>query len=325
MTELLKASLPVEPDLQNFAGLVLGAAARLGANRFTAALGLLDIMDSLRADGAGTGYPLSVRLVLSEGELAVQWADRKTALLARLSDPPATEAIAALREELQRSTEATDPALLLRRNAEMARYLDETRVRMESELQAMQRTLEERQRELSDSMRKVESDPLTGLLNRRAFDERLEQAFRRTLRQRGETLSLVLLDLDFFKEINDRFGHQYGDEYLKNMADTMRTAIRADVDLAFRFGGDEFALLLFADRTPSCKRAMKVLKAMNSRVSIGIATINGHAPVDSDVDSFFRRADESLYRAKRAGRGRIFVDGCEQMPEDGCDTSRCAA
>ncbi len=313
-TELLKHNLAIEPDLQHFIGFALNAARSLGGNPFIASVACLELSSSLRRAGAGSGYPLPVRLLLHGSRLAVEWGEDGEASVLDLDKPPRSDVVEQLRLHLQRSTDASDPALLLRRNAEMMRFLNETRERTEKEIEAMQQTLKARQEELHESIRQAETDALTGLLNRRAYDEKLEQAFRRTVRQTNESLALTLFDLDFFKEINDEFGHQYGDAYLNKMAHAMRSVIRQEVDFAFRFGGDEFAILLFADRGTAVQKALDVLAAMNGRVSIGIACLTPGGPRDGDLQGFIHRADDALYEAKRAGRGRVVM---ESRGEDG--------
>jgi len=125
---------------------------------------------------------------------------------------------------------------------------------------------------------------------------------RRALRQ-DEPLTLLLLDLDHFKEINDRHGHQYGDAYLKRMAEAMRSAVRDDVDQCCRIGGDEFAILLYAGEGVAERVARRVLEAMDGRVSIGIAGLR-----EGDTEErLVARADAALYEAKRRGRGQAVV------------------
>lgn len=302
--ELLKYNLAIEADLQNFIGFVLDTAKRLDGNTFIAASATLEAVQTLRAAGAGTGYPLPVRLVLDNRRLEVASDGLPNTHILDLAEAPDAKYLEEIRDNLLRSTAAEDPDVLLRRTAEMEHYLEQTRERTERELAAMQKSLEKRQAELSASIREAETDALTGLANRRAYDERLDAAFRRAERQ-NEPLSLVLMDLDFFKQINDTHGHQYGDEYLKRMARAMSLNIRADVDFAFRFGGDEFALLLFADSEIARQKAMRILCRMENKVSIGIASISTDSGHDTSAQDFIHRADDALYAAKREGRGRV--------------------
>lgn len=309
-TELLKQHLEIEPSLQNFIGFAMFAVKSLGADTFPASRALLDLTHKLREAGAATGYPLPATLALNEVCLEVIWEGGQQMTIATLPQSPEAATIEQLKEHFLRSTAIADPALLLRRNAEMMRYLEETRLNTEKEVAAMQQTLAQHQAELGASMREAETDALTGLMNRRAYDHKLAEAFDRTVRQTNESLSLVLLDLDFFKQINDEFGHPYGDAYLIKMAESMHSVIRHGVDLAFRFGGDEFALLIFADKTIACKRALQLLSLMNNKISIGIASITKTEPCHGNLQDFVGRADKALYEAKDAGRGRIVVDTC---------------
>lgn len=317
--ELLKQNLAIEPDLQNFIGFVLESVTRLGGNPYAASIASLDLMQKLRNAGAATGFPLPAGLLLQGHQLMVAWGEPAEHLkIAHLAQPPKQDTVAQLRRHLQNSTASADPALLLQRNVEMVRHLDETRERTEKELEALQQTLQKRQSELHESLRQAETDPLTGLLNRRAFDEKLGQAFRHTMRQKAAPLSLVLFDLDHFKQINDEFGHQFGDAYLNKMAHVLSSAIRENVDFAFRFGGDEFAMVIFADHPQACNKAKQVLSLMESKVSIGISTINPSTPDGFTVEEFIHHADNALYEAKRSGRGRAVVELCAFPDSSNC-------
>lgn len=306
---LLKQNLAIEPDVQNFIGFVHAAVTDLGGNAFAAALGLIELSQKLRAAGAGTGYPLPVVLELSGAELQVGWNGAGPHAIAHLDAPPASEAVTALCGRLRHSTEGEDPAVLLRRNAEMERFLEESRARAEQALADMQTALAKRQAELQDSMRQAETDALTGLYNRRAYDARVAEAFR-TAKDQGGALTLVLCDLDYFKQINDEHGHQYGDTYLCRMAQAMLSVTRRQGDAAFRFGGDEFAILYMCGKDIALKRAFRLLGLMNGRISVGIAGVSPQEPCGGDLGRFIGRADKALYEAKGRGRGRVVVDTC---------------
>jgi diguanylate cyclase (GGDEF)-like protein len=150
----------------------------------------------------------------------------------------------------------------------------------------------------------ADHDPLTRLLNRRAFVERLDGEVARATRY-GHTFGLVLCDLDGFKELNDRFGHPAGDEALQRFARTLQAGLRKG-DEAFRIGGDEFALLL-AEASESDAREVvrRIGAAMGEiRASFGVASCPEHA---GDSQTLFRLADTALYEAKRTGGGLQFV------------------
>lgn len=314
--KLLQQNLAIEYDLQNFIGFILESVNKLGGSVFAASIASLDLMQKLRSAGAATGYPLPASLLLDGRLLLVKWSDQYVNI-AILTQLPLQETVMQLLYHLQNSTASTDPAILLQRNTEMVRHLDEVRSRTEKELEALQQSVKKHQAELNESMRQAETDPLTGLYNRRAFDEKLGRAFHHAMRQKNSPLSLVLLDIDHFKTINDEFGHQFGDTFLNKMADILRSVIREEVDFAFRFGGDEFAIVIFADHSLACDKARQVLQMMENKVSIGITDINPNTADGLTLEEFIHRADKALYEAKHQGRGRIMVDLC--LSPDGSD------
>lgn len=316
-TELLKQSLAIESDLQNFIGFALESARQFGGNEFATSLALLNVMEKLRYAGAATGKALSVSLVLEGGRLFALWQGQ-VAEIALLKYAPERSVVESWHGHLQNATAMMDPEVLIQRNAEMARHLEETRQRTEKELRQLQMALEKRQAELQESLHDAETDPLTKLYNRRAFDQKINQAFRHTMRQKTTPLSLLLFDLDYFKNVNDEFGHQFGDAYLNKMASAMREVIREDVDFVFRFGGDEFAMLLYADHAPACDKARQVLESMSMKVSVGIATIDRNTPHDITLEDFIRHADDSLYEAKQRGRGRVVTKHCKEFDSASC-------
>lgn len=306
---LLQQNLVVEHDLQSFISFALESVKHLGGNVFAASIPTLNTIQELREAGAATGYPLPTSLLLDEKFIQIAWG-KKRVEIAKLEQYPTHDSILQLQLHLKNSTALADPAILLQRNKEMIRHLDEVRVRTDEELAALQTKIEVQQNELQQTILQAETDSLTGLLNRRAFKQKLDTAFRHTMRQRNVPLSLVLLDVDFFKQINDTFGHQHGDAYLIKVANSLRNVIREDVDFAFRFGGDEFALVIFADHQLACDKAQRVLKLMENQVSIGIIAINRHSSTALTLETYIQRADAALYEAKRRGRGRIIVDIC---------------
>ncbi len=316
--ELLRLDLAIEPDLQNLVCFLMESVRRLKGNAFRASLASLELIQRLRAAGACCGQPFPVIVRLRHHHLRVQWGDDE--LEFAHAGTIEKSLIEQLSDYLRKSTESIAPEILAQRNEAMARHFQETRERTERELAELQVKLLSRQAELQVSIHQAETDPLTDLLNRRAFDEKLDRAFRHTMRQRNSPLSLVLLDLDFFKDINDQHGHQYGDGYLIRMAQTLRSVIREDVDCAFRFGGDEFAMMIYADHRTACLKARQVLQRMDTRVSIGIATIDQRTPDDVTLEDFIHQADIALYDAKHRGRGRVVVGPCGKS-----DTHVCAA
>ncbi|NJC69826.1 GGDEF domain-containing protein [Planosporangium thailandense] len=157
--------------------------------------------------------------------------------------------------------------------------------------------------EQADRLREVaQQDPLTGLPNRRAWNAALPAALQRAARD-GTPLTLAVLDLDHFKQFNDAYGHQAGDQLLKEVAVAWADNLRA-VDLVARYGGEEFVVLLPG---ATAAEAVALLDRLRPRTptgctfSAGVATWNGA----ESADELVARADRALYRAKDAGRARI--------------------
>ena len=163
------------------------------------------------------------------------------------------------------------------------------------------------------------TDPLTGLSNRRAFDQRLSQEADRAQRH-GRALSLILVDVDNFKQINDRFGHATGDRVLVNLARDMQAVMR-NGDLLARIGGDEMAMILAdcpAEQAEDVAQRMLAAAADDSSLSqrhavtlsIGVAGLTA----DRTAEELLRLADQALYRAKDSGRNRVVSHEPEAIP-----------
>jgi len=165
---------------------------------------------------------------------------------------------------------------------------------------------------LGEIERLATRDSLTGLANRRLFDESLRREAARSQRL-GSPLSLLVLDVDHFKQVNDSYGHQTGDDVLREVADAL-VANTKNFDVAARYGGDEFVVLL-----PGCGRedAMGVAQRVRNEIarevgeapvtiSGGIATMPDNA---SSAERLMAAADAALYDAKRSGRDRVASSG----------------
>jgi len=157
----------------------------------------------------------------------------------------------------------------------------------------------------------VIEDPLTGVANRRALEQGLQREWFRCLDQR-RPLSALMIDVDHFKQFNDKHGHLEGDVLLREIAQTLKKEHDPKRELLARFGGEEFALLLpginqeDAVRRADNIRQIMILQNKNVTVSIGVA---GFIPsIQAEQSSLLRRADAALYRAKRAGRNRVESD-----------------
>lgn len=175
---------------------------------------------------------------------------------------------------------------------------------------------EQRLRRLSNE------DALTGLCNRRRINERIEEEFLALSRNKGAELSVLMLDLDHFKHINDEWGHFSGDICLKVAADLMRSCIRRSKDTAARWGGEEFIVVLpntdldgaarIAEQI-RCKiaAAETTLPAGTVRMTVSIGVVCTHFGPDTKAEGWealVRRADDALYEAKAAGRNRVVCD-----------------
>jgi diguanylate cyclase (GGDEF)-like protein len=159
-------------------------------------------------------------------------------------------------------------------------------------------------------------DPLTGVHNRRHLME-AGPALLSLARRRGETLALVMVDLDHFKQVNDRHGHEAGDQVLRGFARLARRSARAE-DLVCRFGGEEFVVLMVgADANQAAERLRGLLEAFSQhgfedaagagfRCSFSAGVAESERP-DETLDALLARADAALYAAKQGGRGRVLV------------------
>jgi diguanylate cyclase (GGDEF)-like protein len=169
----------------------------------------------------------------------------------------------------------------------------------------------ENARRFREAREQADLDALTGLHNRRYFHETLSREVSRARRYR-RPISLVLLDLDDFKAVNDRIGHLSGDEVLAEIGERIRAVVRT-ADIACRIGGEEFAVLLpesglgdaeqLYERLASAVAASPVGEAGDLTISGGIT----HLHPDDSPTSFFERADAALYSAKGAGKARAHV------------------
>ncbi len=210
------------------------------------------------------------------------------------------------------------------------------RARVRTHLALKQRT---------DQLRRLASfDGLTGVANRRTFDETLLNEWHRSCRN-GSPLSVLMIDVDYFKRFNDYYGHQAGDDCLRSVAQTLADAVRRSGDLVARYGGEEFAVILPGSDVAA---AATVAEAMRARVealaiphqaaeertivtvSVGAAATIWDAPGDISVahaashalrcrnvatPSLVGAADRALYEAKRSGRNRMVVTTVKAMDE----------
>lgn len=175
-------------------------------------------------------------------------------------------------------------------------------------------TLRVRRVLIPDLLRLAQTDPLSGIFNRRAFSEAAQEQLR-LAQQSGQPLALALIDVDFFKQINDTHGHDAGDQVIRRVSELLRSALRSS-DLLGRLGGDEFAILVQLEggaATRMLERTRELIqrtaiatgdgRTVQASLSVGVASTAGTA--GHDLSALLGAADAALYVAKDRGRGRV--------------------
>ena len=207
------------------------------------------------------------------------------------------------KNEVQQNTKFSNPLWV---ENSVKCYLNADR---EIEVIGVSRDIEERKQRESEILFLSTHDHITGIYNRSYFESRLKDAMERTNRYR-ESQALVMLDLDHFKQVNDKYGHLTGDEVLKLVVNSISRSLRS-LDVFARYGGEEFVILMpETSLHGACQAADKLRRLVESNphpiagtvtVSCGIAE---YQP-GSTSDDWYRQADESLYQAKTSGRNRV--------------------
>ena len=176
------------------------------------------------------------------------------------------------------------------------------------------RELRLRQRAEGELAALAATDPLTGLANRRMLDKTLDLEWRRAQRS-GAPLSLIMIDIDHFKAFNDNYGHQAGDEALRQVAQTIKANVRRPADLAARYGGEEFAVVLtetdaagtrlLAEKIRVAVEQMEPANPDTPKLTISLGACTRYAKPGDDQEQLLRTADKALYQAKKRGRNRV--------------------
>jgi diguanylate cyclase (GGDEF)-like protein len=194
------------------------------------------------------------------------------------------------------------------------------RVAVGSRVTSLNKTLADKLHKLEAAtetiLRLASTDDLTGLHNRRSFKEFFDLALS-AARRHGHPLSLISIDLDHFKVVNDTFGHSVGDQVLQAFATLMMGMVRTE-DIAVRWGGEEFIVLLpHSNAEAAAALAERIRAAFEQSIfsdkplavtaSFGVAQLQE----DEQGDSLIRRSDDALYRAKREGRNRVVTVGLD--------------
>jgi len=204
-------------------------------------------------------------------------------------------------------------------NDYLMRPIDSNELHARARTQIRKKRYADRLRDnVQQSIEMAITDGLTGLYNRRYMESHLGSLLEQAA-SRGKPLTILVLDIDFFKSINDGYGHDAGDDVLREFAVRIRKSIRG-IDLACRLGGEEFVIVMpetdMAVATIVAERLRRRIasepfgisqgaKAIDVTISIGIATLD---TADDNASSILKRADQALYRAKRDGRNRVVAD-----------------
>ncbi|MCU7931248.1 MAG: GGDEF domain-containing protein [Candidatus Thiodiazotropha sp. (ex Codakia rugifera)] len=192
--------------------------------------------------------------------------------------------------------------------------------KFEAQLISSTEEMEKLKEELDYARQEARRDPLTGILNRRGFDQSLETMIAEAEEQHLATFSLMLMDIDLFKEINDTHGHLLGDKLLQGVANLLTHHTKGK-DACARFGGDEFAILLPETGVDNAKNLAEslriiiqkiVLKRPNQGAVIGGITVSVGVSayrLGESSEDFIQRCDKALYRSKALGRNRVTIAG----------------
>ncbi|MCF6336431.1 MAG: diguanylate cyclase [Gammaproteobacteria bacterium] len=211
----------------------------------------------------------------------------------------------------------------IRKHLEQYRETEETRqqqleiqlAHLNSRVHGMENEGEKLRQRLQEKHEQAVRDPLTGLYNRLAYDERVMQEFARWKRY-GQSMVLMMIDVDHFKHVNDTYGHKAGDKALVLIADQLRNHLR-ESDFLARFGGEEFVVLMPETDIESAVAAAEKLRAavekcqfhyQNTQVSITFSAGIAQLRKNDNPESLFQRADEAMYRAKEAGRNQCLIE-----------------
>ncbi len=215
--------------------------------------------------------------------------------------------------------EIEDPKVLLDSVLNDTEKMISCNEHLEEMLQCSKVAMEDMRRDLEIARREALTDPLTGLSNRKAFDQEIKRLIMLSNQSGTEyTFSIILLDIDHFKSFNDNFGHQIGDQVLKLVARTIKESVKGR-DIVVRFGGEEFVALLPETNISGCMKIAEILRqevekkeVINKATGKMLAKITMSAGVaqfkiHEDADDLVQRVDKALYEAKNTGRNRVIA------------------
>ena len=215
------------------------------------------------------------------------------------------------------------PEKAQKRETKREEFFEKAR-RLQAENQILRRELKDKEEEIRALKKRTNDDLLTGLFNRRSFKERAEKMIREIRfsdkfpekrREEIKRISLLFIDIDDFKKINDTYGHSMGDEVLKIVGKTISRSVRSE-DIAGRWGGEEFLVVLANASEEEAKRKSEKLgklieeiqikgggETIKVTVSIGVAALGKNEPLEKLVE----RADKAMYKSKELGKNRVTV------------------
>jgi len=203
----------------------------------------------------------------------------------------------------------------IRKRSQIKKQLDAMNQELEARVKARTEDLNARNSELEDARKRMEelahTDPLTGLGNRRAGLEDLHGFVNRAKRE-GQAFSLAIIDIDFFKKVNDQYGHHVGDEVLVGFGQVLRRALRPS-DRVYRWGGEEFLVVLpYTDMQFASAVCNRIVKSLHDQTFDQVGTVTASIGVaslthDDSLDTLLTRADGLLYKAKNNGRDQVMM------------------
>jgi diguanylate cyclase len=245
---------------------------------------------------------------------AQQYLEQMAAILARSGDD-ARDYGEALETEAAGLAKSTSPLVSIETLVGLTQSMIEKAQAAEEDLRRTEMQMNAMRKDLATAQHKANSDPLTGLPNRRALDQHLRSACENA-RRADTPLALAICDIDHFKQFNDTHGHQIGDEVIKFVGSSLGRAANGDI-FAARYGGEEFVMVFergaAADALAMLDKiratiAARELKVTHTGQSLGRLSFSGgiaHLNIQDSPGSVLKRADAALYRAKQDGRNRI--------------------
>jgi diguanylate cyclase len=278
-----------------------------------------------RLDTLGSRMAGEIRQVLDMIETA---AGSATSYSASLAD--ASEKLQGATDELQGGNDGTALRAVIERLVTGAKEMEISNKKLEARLSASRQEIEQLEQNLETLRNESLTDPLTTLANRKFFDAELGK-FVADAKARNEPLALLMSDVDYFKEFNDKYGHPTGDQVLRLVAMSVKQNVKGD-DIAARYGGEEFAIAMpktalrpaiaVADQIRRAVMNKELMKRSSGErlgrvtVSIGVALLR---PADTP-QSLIERADKCLYAAKRGGRNCVIAESDAEADDSATTT-----